>query len=80
METLIHYIARAPFKRGHLKSNWAWRDDDLPPAPEPELLDEIRRRRNKSQQRSTQNSNSSQNNDHREPLLGGSSNRGVSFS
>ena len=39
IETAIHYIARAPFKPGRFTSNWAWRDEDLPPA----VLEEIRR-------------------------------------
>ncbi|XP_057290350.1 uncharacterized protein LOC130613049 [Hydractinia symbiolongicarpus] len=44
LETAVHFIARAPFKPGHFKSNWSWRDDDLPPPPDPDVLDEIRRR------------------------------------
>lgn len=75
LETLVHFIARAPFTPGHLKSNWAWRDVDLPPAPEPELLEEIRRRRSKLQ-RHDSNSSDTQ----REPLLGGRRSHQISFS
>lgn len=83
LETLVHFIARAPFKPGHLKSNWAWRDDDLPPLPEPELLDKIRRRRDKRIRSRTNSagSNSSNTTDQKQPLLSehSGSSRGVSF-
>ena len=39
IETAIHYIARAPFKPGRFTSNWARRNEDLPPA----VPEEIRR-------------------------------------
>ena len=57
LETLVHFIARAPFKPGHLKSNWSFRDKDLPPLPKPELLDDIRARQTRLFER--QNSNQS---------------------
>ena len=32
LSTMVHYLARAPFKRkGRMRSNWAWQDTDLPP-------------------------------------------------
>ena len=43
----MHYIARAPFRPGRFTSNWAWRDEDLPPPPDQAVLDEIRRKRRK---------------------------------
>lgn len=55
LEAALHYIARAPFKPGHFKSNWSWRDDDLPAPPKPEELERVRRKR----RRFTNDSNSS---------------------
>lgn len=41
--TLLHFIARAPFTPGRLKSNWSWYDEDLQTPPKPEELENVRR-------------------------------------
>ena len=72
VETLIHFIARAPFKPGHLRSNWAWRDKDLPPALNQnswmKYADDGTRRSDPGPSSAGSNQSTT---DHREPLLGG---------
>jgi len=79
LSTLVHFLARAPFKPGSFKSNWAWRDKDLPPPPPPELLEEIRRKR--SLKRSASQDSSSQGEINQaaliEPLLQPQANTGL---
>merc|ERR1719348_2350943 len=41
--TLLHFIARAPFTPGRLKSNWSWYDEDLQAQPKPEQIENARR-------------------------------------
>ena len=46
MSTVLHFLARAPFRAGEASSKgWAFNDDDLPPPPSEDELRSIRAKR-----------------------------------
>lgn len=50
--TMIHFIARAPFTPGSLKSNWSWHDEDLPEPLPIEVQEEIQAKAKRHLERS----------------------------